>query len=339
MEGTRLRLGTEGRLERLYLEWPARLVEVFREASRASPGRVGGLVVGCGMGGSAYSVEAAATLLESRGVPVVVVRDYEPPGFVGPSTLVVAVSFSGETAETLHCAVRSRSRGARLAVVAGESSRLERLALEWGAPLYRVPRVGAARTSLATLVGGLLGLLDPGLEGVVETIAGALDPAAAAEAAERVVEKLLAWRGERRIIVAACGRLGSVARRWRSELAEYAGLDVQGEVYPEAGHNSVSTWESGCMSRRALILVKHSTDPLCARIEETLIERHCDGNTVIVDVSRQARVHPLAGILQASMVAGLAGVKLAEATGRDPLDTPEIKRFRRMVWSVLGDRL
>ncbi|MEI8190954.1 MAG: hypothetical protein WCI75_14680, partial [candidate division NC10 bacterium] len=44
-------------------------------------------------------------------VPAVVVRGYGLPAWVGPDVLVVAVSYSGDTEETLACAAEALERG------------------------------------------------------------------------------------------------------------------------------------------------------------------------------------------------------------------------------------
>src|SRR5262245_50152780 len=59
-------------------------------------------IVICGMGGSAIGGDLTRTLVEREAkVPIVVVRGYDLPAFVGPNTLVVLSSFSGATEETL----------------------------------------------------------------------------------------------------------------------------------------------------------------------------------------------------------------------------------------------
>ena len=55
-------------------------------------------VVITGLGGSAIGGDLAASLAAVGGdVPVIVNRDYDLPGFVGPGTLVIASSYSGNT--------------------------------------------------------------------------------------------------------------------------------------------------------------------------------------------------------------------------------------------------
>ncbi|GAB6147461.1 hypothetical protein JCM10135_00020 [Stetteria hydrogenophila] len=52
-----------------YTSWPRDLLEAFDAAARVSPGGLeeGSLVIGCGMGGSGFSVDAARYVLEELG--------------------------------------------------------------------------------------------------------------------------------------------------------------------------------------------------------------------------------------------------------------------------------
>ncbi len=71
-------------------------------------------IVALGMGGSAIGAEFASAYLEDRlPVPMRVVRGYAVPEYVGPETLVVASSYSGNTEETLSAFDDSLRRGAR----------------------------------------------------------------------------------------------------------------------------------------------------------------------------------------------------------------------------------
>ena len=66
-----------------------------------SPVGLGSIAV-LGMGGSGVAGEILQAIgKEQLRLPVVLVGDYSLPAFVGPDTLVFAVSFSGETEETL----------------------------------------------------------------------------------------------------------------------------------------------------------------------------------------------------------------------------------------------
>ncbi|HVW81771.1 MAG TPA: SIS domain-containing protein [Mycobacteriales bacterium] len=83
-------------------------------------------VVVAGMGGSGISGEVLATLASAASpVPVVVHRGYGLPGWVGAADLVMAVSCSGRTEETLSSAVEAARRGARLLGVGAADSPLD----------------------------------------------------------------------------------------------------------------------------------------------------------------------------------------------------------------------
>ena len=65
-----------------------------------------------GMGGSGIAAEVAAAVAgRSCPVPVLAYRGYRLPGWVGPMDLVIAVSCSGTTAETLSAADATRFSG------------------------------------------------------------------------------------------------------------------------------------------------------------------------------------------------------------------------------------
>src|SRR5690606_8781737 len=75
-------------------------------------------VVVLGMGGSAIGGDLVRALAQPVcPVPIAVNRDYRIPAYVGPSTLVVASSYSGNTEETLEAYDAARWAGAQLVAI------------------------------------------------------------------------------------------------------------------------------------------------------------------------------------------------------------------------------
>ena len=75
-------------------------------------------VVFFGMGGSALGAHCISAIYKNNlKLPIEIVNGYEAPGTVGRNTLVIAVSYSGGTEETLSALENARQRGAKLAVV------------------------------------------------------------------------------------------------------------------------------------------------------------------------------------------------------------------------------
>ena len=113
-------------------------------------------------------------------VPYQVVRGYELPAWVSERTLVVAVSYSGNTEETLSCVERALPRGCRPVCVAS-GGRLAELAAQHGLPLVAVPAGLQPRASIGYLampVGAALEAagLAPGFD---EQVAEAIEVVAA----------------------------------------------------------------------------------------------------------------------------------------------------------------
>ena len=76
-------------------------------------------VVVAGMGGSALAADFVKVLLgTSLNIPFEVVKGYELPAYVGPSTLVIASSHSGNTEETMACMEQALERGCQLSAIA-----------------------------------------------------------------------------------------------------------------------------------------------------------------------------------------------------------------------------
>lgn len=93
-------------------------------APLVADGRPRALVI-TGMGGSGIAADVAAAVAgRSCPVPVVAHRGHRLPGWVGPMDLVVAVSCSGGTEETLSALDEAMRRGARVVTVGAAGSPL-----------------------------------------------------------------------------------------------------------------------------------------------------------------------------------------------------------------------
>lgn len=131
-------------------------------------------VVLAAIGGSALPGEFVKTWLGQRlEVPLVIVRDYALPAFVGPKTLVIASSYSGSTEETLSVMSEAQKRGAKVVVMTAGGKLLE-LAEAGGYPAVVLPADFNPRLSvfygvraLATVLEGI-GLVKGAVSDLIE---------------------------------------------------------------------------------------------------------------------------------------------------------------------------
>jgi len=242
-----------------------------RDVTLPSGHRAATSIAVLGMGGSAIAGDVVAGVFSDRLTrPLTVVRDYELPAFVGPSTLVIASSFSGATEETIaslatalerHCPVVVVTTGGPLLEVARRAE-LPHLAFEGG---------GQPRAALGRSMGILAGLLERAGMLALEDDEVAL-AVAAAEATvavsgpdvdlERNEAKRLAWELVDRLpTVEASGWLSPVARRWKTQLNENSKTAATWEELPEATHNAVVGYaEPEALSDRLVVVFLASPD-------------------------------------------------------------------------------
>jgi glucose/mannose-6-phosphate isomerase len=281
------------------------------------------------MGGSAIGAELLAGAAGPRlRAPLIVHRDYGLPGWVDDRTLVVAVSHSGETAETLSAAAEARRRSLPLAVISTGGT-LGRQALADGIPYLRYELSGQPRSAVgfgALLLHELLvkaGLLvdpDP-LAPIVEALDGLLERNAPVVPTASNPAKQLAWSLFGRIaVVYGHGPMAPVARRWKTQLNENAKAWAMHEPMPEANHNAI---EGSLNPREAgeLVYVVELRDPdepaeIAARyrvVEELMGERA--GSRSVVWAQGPS---PLGRVLGAVALGDLVSVYLAILYQTDP---------------------
>ena len=222
-------------------------------------------VVVLGMGGSGI---AGDILLAVAGpfmpVPVVVVKSYTLPAFVGEGSLVFAVSFSGNTEETIEAASEAAVQGAKVVAVTS-GGELGKLAAGWGAPTVPVPDViPQPRAALGAMaIPPLVVLEQVGLFlGASQWIGLAVDQLKRrrdelvkdGSAAEDVARRI----GRTIPLMHSSGALGNAAaQRWKTQVNENAKSPAYWAVQPELCHNEVAGWgQNGDVTRQVLTLVK-----------------------------------------------------------------------------------
>lgn len=296
-------------------------------------------IVVLGMGGSGIAGDVfAAVAGSSCPVPVVVSKHYECPAFVGPDTLVLAMSFSGNTEETVEAVHHALGAGARVvAITAG--GHLARMAHEWGAPVVQVdgsipmPRAGiGAVTVPALLVPERMGLLDGASDQVRSAIAQ-LERRRDELGADLTPVTSLARRIGRTLpIVYGGGPLGEVAAwRWKGQFNENPKVAAFANRVPELTHNEVCGWgQHGDVTRQVftMVLLRHDHEhPQVARRFE-LVAEICD--EVVSDIIQvQAKGDgPLAQLFDLVLLGDLVTLQMAANEDVDPGPVPVLDEIK-----------
>jgi glucose/mannose-6-phosphate isomerase len=319
----------------------AGMPEQVETAARSAAG-IGGLpdhdtidnVVVLGMGGSGV----AGDVLAAVGgpfvpVPIVVSKGYAPPAFVGPGTLCFAVSFSGDTEETVEAASVVARAGAHMVVLA-RGGRLAELAPSWQAPQVPLPDgIPMPRAGLGALAAPLLVLLEE--VGLFPGASGWIDAAVAQLKARRdqlagdgpsVARDVARTIGRTIPLVFGAGPLGAAAAlRWKTQVNENAKAPAFAGAIPEAWHNEIVGWgQHGDVTRQVFTLVELRHDeehPQEARRFDLVREIMAEVVHEVVEV-RAAGEGPLAQLLDLVLLGDYVSLHMAEQEDIDPGPEP-----------------
>ena len=208
----------------------------------------------CGIGGSAMCgdvmLDYLTPICEQN---VTVVRNVSLPKWVDSGTLVVVISYSGNTKEALDIFQDSMSRGLKTVCISSGGELIKR-AKEKDVPFVQVPPGIQPRAALGYLLGSVAVVLgSAGVCSPVEALREAIPFAMAAQ--ERLAPsvpvpknaaKKIALALDGHIPAVYCPRpIRSVGVRWQNQINENSKMVAFSGEIPEMDHNQMVGWLSG----------------------------------------------------------------------------------------------
>jgi glucose/mannose-6-phosphate isomerase len=280
-------------------------------------------VVVCGMGGSGIAGDVLAAVVgPGSPVPVLTHRGYGLPGWVGAADLVVAVSCSGSTEETLSALEEAVRRGCRLLVVGAADSPVQELGAR-GRALFvpvtqgRQPRatVWALSTPLV-IAADALGLVQAG-EDVIEAAAEQLEQVAlrcrvdADHYANPAKQLALELTGTLPMVWGTSPLAGVASYRFACQLNENAKTPAVWGVLPEANHNQVVALDGPFAGSGAL----SEDDFFRDRLDDEPVERTRLRLVLLRDTEEHPQVARRVAASQELAEERGVGVSVVDATG------------------------
>jgi glucose/mannose-6-phosphate isomerase len=222
-------------------------------------------IVMCGLGGSAIGGDLLRSYLAGElKTPFIVNRHYTLPKFVGPDSLVIVSSYSGNTEETTTAHREALRRKARILCVSSNGI-TEQLARRAKSPFIKVPGGLPPRAALGysffplLLALTKLGLIKSRAKDIAETVARLDDGAERFAGLEPATNPALALAQKMHHRIAICysstERFDSVSTRWRGQIAENAKALSFGHVLPEMNHNELVGWKVLENEMREMVVV------------------------------------------------------------------------------------
>ena len=301
-----------------------------------------------GMGGSGIGGEILRDWLRHDVcIPVEICNDYTLPAYANNDTLIFAISYSGNTEETLSAFVDAvRRRCTIITITSGghllsSSSKLE-------LPTIAIPRSLPPRVALPYTFFPLPVILNR--MGIVSDVSREIEEAiqnlrkVSGENAPKIpVEdnqaKKLACELEGTIpIVYGFQEYGAVAHRWKTQFNENSKVPSSYNVFPELNHNETVGWEASenLTENLSVILIRDRDEPpeVTHRIEMT--KRHALGKaqkTLEIYATGETRLAKMFSVLH---MGDLVSVYLAILGKVDPTPVSTITKVKAELTNKFG---
>ena len=266
-------------------------------------------------------------------VPLVVHKALAPPSFVDPTTLVVAISASGNAPETVTAARTCVEAGGQLfAITSG--GELGALADANEAPTVFLPTAETPvppRTRIGALAVPVLSAFDRlGLyPGARDWIAAAIDQLVVRRAelleSGRATDLARAIAGTMPVVYGAGGVGSAAASRWKDQVNQNAKSPAWSGTVPDVVYGELAGWgQHGDVTRQVLSLVLLRHDEEAPEVDEqfSLIEEWTDEVVADIHTLRAEGEGALAQLLDLAFVGDLVSVEMADRFGIDPGPTP-----------------
>jgi glucose/mannose-6-phosphate isomerase len=303
---------------------------LLQVANRLREGGIEGILL-LGMGGSAIAGEICRAYLHDKTTtPIMSVRDYSIPKFVNDSWVTMAVSYSGNTEETLSAFEEAQSRGSStIAFTTGGALKDH----AGNTPIHDLKPGFQPRAALPMMISGLLPVLETllGLETTdLDTISVDIQhvsslwagmpttPADLAKMAKDTIPLFIGWR-----------HLIPVAYRARCQMNENAKKMAFSSELPEANHNEIEGTASCAKTQFLPVLLRSKEEDkrIQTRFEATIeifLKNGC--NPVNLDLKLPSRIHESLGY--AHFLDSMS-VELAEIRGVDPMRVERITELKK----------
>lgn len=300
-----------------------------------SPDRPLHQVVFTGLGGSGIGASMAQEWCDAR-LPIVVSKSYSLPTWVGPNTAVIAVSYSGDTEETLAAAAQAEAAGAWMtAITSGGALAARAEALCWNQ--FRMEPGNPPRSMVGYgLVYALLALDFYGA-GTPKSDESGDWRTALARAANRIQERsesirlrAAAWAPQlagKTVAFYATTGSASLATRWRQQWNENAKLPGWDAEIPEMNHNETVGWAGGSEQHAALFLGLAQDDPR-NRFRSNYTQNVLRERGITTLFIQPERNEPFEARLEMLHLGDWLSVEVAALTGVDVLDIRVIQELK-----------
>jgi len=292
-------------------------------------------IIVAGMGGSAIGGDIVKTCIEDLSpVPIETRRGYSLPSYVNERTLLIPVSYSGNTRETLALTTAGLKRGAQVIGVS-TGGRLGDLLDRQKRPWIKIPTAPMPRAAP--------GYLTVPIFNILESVGIASFSRELAETAEALNEIAPRYRPNKvnntpmEIAAALAGRVPLIyapeayepaAKRWMTQFNENSKTIAHWGMMPEMAHNEIVGCDGGLRGAEHIIILRGDTEGettiLIEYLEEILTGKEGGWTEVSADP-----IKGRLGMFHHILVGDIASIYLALMRQMDPAEIDAIIELKK----------
>jgi len=265
-------------------------------------------IIYCGMGGSGIAGKIAR---DAFNLPIQIVQDYELPK-TDDQTLVLIVTYSGNTEETLACMGQAKN-----CVVISSGGK----ALEQAQNYIKVKSGVPARAAFPYMLKALCVVLEktgfiqmPKIEfESFETV-----DAKAKEYSEKLFEK---------IPIIYTSKYLAVARRIKQDFNEFSKIPSYVQIFPELVHNETVGWGSDFRKNFIIIILRHGNEDLRVSKHINIIKELLKDKVEILE-HKMKGTKKIEMFFNTNWLFTLCSIYLAQKYGFDPKENLIIDKLK-----------
>ncbi len=290
----------------------------------------------CGMGGSAVGGDIMKQLSEGFSGIIHVNRDYTLPSFVNKKSLVIPVSYSGNTEETISCYNDAKSRNAYIWSISSGGI-LEELSEKDGVPHVKVEKGFPPRCALGYLFFPILKLfIELGIiknfdvERVFSLIKKSIEKYRVENEKENKAKEFANKVWNKNPVIYSGPFLFPAVIRWKTQFAENSKNVAFINVFSELNHNEIMSWNfpEFLVHNTVFFFLRDESDHPRIKQRMDLTEKiFKDKKIEVINVPSFGK-HPVERIFSLIILGDWLSFYLAVLNNADPTEIKEISYLK-----------
>ena len=280
-----------------------------------------GRIIISGMGGSGIGGQILSSISDSEGFANITYwNNYNLPKWANKDCLVICVSYSGNTAETLSAAKNALDLGCNLEVIT-TGGKLRKIAEENNLHITNIEKGHQPRAALPLLLKALVSRVGlPSMDQEIKEVGELKLPINKAKSIASQIKGTIPC-------IYSSDLMNPVAYRWRCQIQENAKQLAFNHQIPEMNHNEIVGWTLP-NNQMSVILIRDNNENEQIRNRFEATKSVAWDNVKIVECTAEGKTH-LARIMSMVILGDLVSLELAQLNDVNPTPVEIIENLKK----------